>query len=137
MEVKQTMVFLGGTCSGSTWRDELTSLLTVSYSNPVVDEWDEVSYKKELEIRKLARYNLYVITPQAEGFYSIAELVDDSHKRPSRTIACFLQEYDDERFDKHAWMSLKATELLVSENGVRVFKTLKEVADFLNSKNIN
>lgn len=32
-------VFLGGTCNGSKWREELIPLLQVGYFNPVVDEW--------------------------------------------------------------------------------------------------
>ena len=32
-------VFLGGTCAGSTWRDELIPQLKIDYFNPVVADW--------------------------------------------------------------------------------------------------
>lgn len=32
------------------------------------------------------------------GVYSIAEVVDDSNKRPEKTIFTILKEYDDTKF---------------------------------------
>ena len=32
-------VFLGGTCNGSRWRNELIPLLECEYFNPVVEDW--------------------------------------------------------------------------------------------------
>jgi len=46
-------VFLGGTCNGSKWRDILIPRLKISYFNPVVDNWTEEDYQKELKIIKL------------------------------------------------------------------------------------
>ena len=40
-------VFLGGTCNGSTWREELIPILEINYFNPVVSDWTpEVNKKK-------------------------------------------------------------------------------------------
>ena len=39
-------IFLGGTCNGTTWRDELIKGLTVDYFNPVVEDWTEEALDK-------------------------------------------------------------------------------------------
>ena len=83
-------VFLGGTCNESTWRDKLIKMLEIDYFNPVVDDWTEECYQEELRQREICDYCLYVITPRMTGVYSIAEVVDDSNKRPEKTIFCIL-----------------------------------------------
>jgi hypothetical protein len=64
------------------------------------------------------------------GFYSIAEVVEDSNKRPTKTIFCYLEE----GFEKHQIKSLQATARLVKENGAQVFTSLEAVAEYLNSE---
>ena len=93
-------VFLGGTCNESKWRDKLIPMLNIAYFNPVVDDWNEECYQRELKEREVCDYCLYVITPLMSGTYSIAEVVDDSNKRPDKTIFCVLRkdiskDYDD------------------------------------------
>ena len=44
-------VFLGGTCNGSTWRDELIPMLNIDYFNPVVENWTSECQKEELKQR--------------------------------------------------------------------------------------
>jgi hypothetical protein len=68
------------------------------------------------------------------GFYAIAEVVDDSNKRPKKTIFCYLAETFDKVQDKHKIKSLQATARLVQENGAQVFTSLEEVANYLNSE---
>ena len=81
-------VFLGGTCNESTWRDELIKSLEIGYFNPVVDDWTPECMAEELRQRESCDYCLYVITGKLTGVYSIAEVVDDSCKRPGKTIFC-------------------------------------------------
>ena len=85
-------MFLGWTCNESTWRDKLISLLKIDYFNPVVDDWTEECMIEVRRQRLICDYVLYVITPLMTGVYSIAEVVDDSNKRPKSTIFCFLEE---------------------------------------------
>jgi hypothetical protein len=117
--MKKKKVFLGGTCGKSTWREELT---------PECQE-------RELQERENCDYCLYVITPEMEGFYSIAEVVDDSNKRPEKTIFCVLNK-ENPSFNIKQLRSFRAIEKMVSSNasssGGRVFSSLKEIAEFLN-----
>jgi len=125
-------VFLGGTCNNSTWRDEIMPLLKIEYFNPVVDNWDEKAQEQEIYEREHCDYVLYVITPKMTGVYSIAEVVDDSNKRPDKTIFCFITEDGDLKFQDHQIKSLNQVGKMVSDNGGTWCKTLNQVVDYLN-----
>ena len=133
-------VFLGGTCNDSTWRDELIPMLNIDYFNPVVDDWTEECYQEELRQRKECDYCLYVITPKMTGVYSIAEVVDDSNKRPEKTIFCLLTvdyKYNKDDgdlifFDNSQLKSLDKVGVMVEKNGGKYFESLEEVANYLN-----
>lgn len=69
--------------------------------------------------------------------YSIAEVVDDSNKRPEKTIFLNLYKtYERSGESKQMAHSLKAVENMLKANGVVVFsgeKALLEVAKYLNT----
>lgn len=126
-------IFLGGTVNGSTWREELILLLDknkISYFNPVVEDWNEAVQQEEIHQRQTCDFVLYVITKEILGFYSIAEAVDDSNKRPEKTIFCYLEE----GFDNHQIKSLQAIARMVKGNGAHFFNSLEEVAGWLNNQ---
>ena len=128
-------IFLGGTANNSTWRETLIPLLDptkISYFNPVVPDWNEQVQQEEIKQRKTCDFVLYTITKEMEGFYAIAEVVDDSNKRPTKTIFCYLEE----GFSKHQIKSLQATARMVKENGAKVFTSLEEVAEYLNRQQL-
>lgn len=121
-------VFLGGTCSGYKWRDKLIPMLKCEYYNPIVKNWSEENRIKEVNERENADFVLYVITSGIKGVYSIAEVVDDSNKRPEKTIFCVLDEGMDYKM-KH---SLDAVKNLVAANGAAVCRDLEAVAAYIN-----
>ena len=124
---KNKKVFLGGTCNESTWRNYIMIYLFdvgLDYFNPVVDNWDSKAQENELKERETCDYCLYTITPKMIGVYSIAEVVDDSNKRPDRTIFIILREDDHERFSDGEWKSLNAVARMVKQNGGQVFDNL-------------
>lgn len=127
-------VFLGGTCNESTWREELIKLLKIDYFNPVVKDWTEECYQEELKQREICDYCLYVITPKMTGVYSIAEVVDDSNKRPDKAIFCFINKDDKYKFDDGQIKSLDKVGVMVLRNGGVYFDNLQEVASYLNNQ---
>ena len=133
--ITKKKVFLGGTCNESTWRDKLIPMLKINYFNPVVDDWTEECYLEELRQREVCDYCLYAITPLMTGVYSIAEVIDDSNKRPDKTLFCVLEEDAGLQFDKNQMKSLERTGLMVQKNGGKYFKSLEEVAYYLNKNN--
>ena len=126
-------VFLGGTCSGYKWRDDLIPMLNCDYYNPIVKNWSEEDRLREVHERETADYVLYVITSGMKGVYSIAEIIDDSNKRPEKTIVCVLYDNIDEQMSR----SLQATLNLAKSNGATVLNSLENVASFLNEVNAN
>ena len=123
-------VFLGGTCSGRKWRDELIPMLKCDYYNPIVKNWSEEDRLREVHEREVDDYVLYVITSGLKGVYSIAEIIDDSNKRPEKTLVCILQD----GFDDAMKRSLIAVENLAKSNGVKVFNNLNQIANYLNNR---
>lgn len=102
-------VFLGGTCAGWKWRDELQPLLKCDYYNPIVKNWNEEDRLREVHERETSDYVLYGIT---NGI-----------------------KYERSGESKQMAHSLKAVENMLKANGVIVFsgeKALLEVADYLN-----
>jgi hypothetical protein len=128
-------VFLGGTCNGSTWRDTLIPLLSnINYFNPVVANWTPECQAKEIEARNTSDFVLYVLTPKMTGVYSVAEVVDDSNKRPEKTLMLSLDTDGDVVFTPHQTKSPAATAKMVTANGGKTFASLQEVAEFLNNQ---
>jgi len=125
-------VFLGGTCNKSTWRNQLIPQLKIDYFNPVVDDWTEDCMKVEIEERENSDFCLFTITPRMTGVYSIAEVVDDSNKRPKKTVLVLLRDDKDLHFDEGKWKSLGAVAKMVKLNGGQVFDNLKSAAIFMN-----
>ena len=126
-------VFLGGTCNGSSWRDELIKDLRIDYFQPQGEEWTPEMMEEEIKQRAECDFCLYVITPKMTGVYSIAEVVDDSNKRPGKTIFCYLASDEDQIFSAAQIKSLEQTGKMITKNGAQFFKTFAEIADYLNN----
>ena len=124
-------VFLGGTCNDSTWRDQLIPNLHIDYFNPVVPDWTEECYKRELVERETCEIVLYTITPLMTGVYSIAEVVDDSNKRPGKTVLCIKLEDNGKVFDVGQKKSIGKVAQMVSKNG-GIVSPFEALADLLN-----
>ena len=122
-------VFLGGTCNDSTWREELISQLKIDYFNPVVDDWTPECMEEELRQKEECNYCLYVITSDMTGVYSIAEVIDDSNKRPSKTVFAFRKE----GFTVGQIKSLEAVGSMVAKNEA-YWVDFKHVAPLLNGE---
>ena len=125
-------VFLGGTCNNSAWRDKLIPMLRCDYFNPVVEDCTHECQAEEIRQRNECDYVLYVITPRMTGIYSLAEVIDDSNKRPKRTIFLVLPEDDGAVLTNHQVKSLMAVGELVHDNGGYVASSLESVAAYLN-----
>jgi len=128
-------VFLGGTCNNSSWRDELIAQLDmdcIDYFNPVVKDWTPACMHEERKQRQECDYCLYVITPEMTGVYAIAEVIDDSNKRPDKTLFCFLNSYGGHSFNEGQIKSLNEVGKMVERNGGYYFTSLVQIATTLN-----
>ena len=132
-------VFLGGT-KNSTWRDDLIPMLEaqgIEYFNPIVDDWDEAAQQRELQERESCDICLYCITPKMTGVYSIAELIDDSNKRPEKTVLVVLEEdpsmpipWRRPAFDSGQKRSLEQVGCMVVGNGGKYCNSLRSASEY-------
>lgn len=127
-------VFLGGTVSDSHWREDLIRKLKIDYYNPVVANWTPEIYEQELQERKKCDFCLYVVSPQLKGFYSIAEVVDDSNKQPEKTVFCIMESDGEKQFSEFQIRSLTAVGKMVAANGGQWLKNMDEVVEYLNAQ---
>ncbi len=136
--MKKLKIFLGGTCSNSTWREELLNKLNqekIDAFNPIVKEWTKERQIIEDYHRETDDICLYVITPEMKGFYSFVEVVDDSNKRPEKTILCVLEKANGKTYEEHIKKCVIKTMQLVKDNGVKVFDNLNDLSTYLNEYN--
>lgn len=122
------LLFLGGTCNNSSWRQDLIPLLeyeNIPFFNPVVEKWDDEAIEREIFVKSLPNtVELYVLTKEMKGYFSIAEAVEASNKKPEKTIFLYLKD----GFDSNQLKSLEEIKNLVKENGAYVADSLIEVA---------
>ena len=134
-QIARTRVFLGGTCNESKWREQLIPMLErqgFDYFDPVVPDWTPECKDIELMERRTCDVCLYVITPKMTGVYSIAEVVDDSNKRPRRTVLCVLSADDGYYWTEGQARSIQSVADLVKRNHAAVFYNLESVVEYLN-----
>lgn len=79
-------------------------------------------------------YYLYIIAPGMKGIMPVVRLVDDSNKKPVKTIFCFVDREKDDEFSKHQLKSLKAIAEIVKRNGGTWIESIEGVIAFLNAK---
>lgn len=104
--------------------------------NPIVDDWNEEAKRREIMERETSDYVVYVITGWMKGYYSIAEVIDDSNKRPKKTVFCFLKDSFPQKTedDIKRLKSMEAIYAMAARNGAYVCKTLDSVITYLNSR---
>ena len=126
-------VYLGGTYNESEWRNQLIPMLKINWFDPVVDDWTPECQAEKIRQRNECDFLLYVITPRMTDVYSIAELVYDSCRNPTRTLFCILPEdLGVAEFKKGQLQSLFMVAKMVRQCGAKVFDNLQVVADYLN-----
>jgi len=125
-------VFMGGTCNGSTWRAFLEGALhdvsDINLFNPVVEDWTPACVEAENKVKADPEtVNLFVVTAQMTGVYSIAEVVDSVHLKPKKTIFLVLED----GFNDGQIRSLNAVKELIHNRGGYVASSLSGLAYYL------
>ncbi len=132
-------VFLGGTCTGHNWREQIIPKLHCDYFNPLVENWTEECRLIEEKEKKICDYHLYVINGFMTGVYSIAEIVDDAHTMDkSKLVVVFYYDSFVSKKKRHTNKklvhSLMATEKLLNKLGVNVYHQVSDAICYINSK---
>lgn len=122
-------VFLGGTCTNSTWRSELIGKLNASvpYFDPQVAEWTEADAAREDACKPVARFNVFVITGDALGTYSGWEIHEEATKDASKLIFCTVGELPENQVKGIGKIKKGLTRMEAT-----VCESLDEIATILN-----
>lgn len=117
-EDKPKRFFLGGTTAGSTWRNEVIQELEkrkLEYFNPVVPDWNDEARKKEEEEKEKCDTMLFLITPEMQGVYSIAEIINSVWEVVTSGNGFVYFGVLEDGWDEARLRSLRATLDMVSE----------------------
>lgn len=131
---KPERIFLGGTCAGTKWRDELIpelEELKLDYFNPVVSDWTpECQEIEEDEKNNKCNTHLYILTPEMKGVFSIAEIINSAWKVKNSDSGFVILGVlgTEEEWGSDRYKSLKATVKMASE-----IIGARGKADFMNS----
>ena len=137
-----TMIFLGGTCAGDPWREQIIPELEkrgFEYFNPVVSNWTPECVEIENKMKnEYCDSHLYVLTPSMKGVYSIAEIINSAwevkeHNFGSCIVGVMGTEDD---WGTAQWKSLNATLGLLKNIGGEspkiVAKFIEDPCELLN-----
>ncbi len=116
-------IFLGGTCNGTTWREDLKEgaahLPYIGYFDPIVENWTEANRTiEDVEKRIKCNVHLYVITSEMTGVFSIAEAIAST----SAGITTIIQ-VRTEGFEEFQLTSLRAFKDLAKSMGAYVVES--------------
>lgn len=137
------MIFLGGTVGSNNWRTEIVipALLergipeTILF-NPVVEHWGPKEQENEDEVKRSARYLLYVLaSPDPQGStanisaYSLVEATMHLYDAPERTLVLL----DTTGMPKHTAkaMTKAVKDLRQRFPAAPIFDDYEDVIDFL------
>lgn len=148
IEKKEQVIFLGGTVEGFDWRSGLIAkwkkamndpsnkkINHIKLYNPILPNWSEEDRKREDEIKNNSLINIFVITPDMRGYYSIAEAINCSHKTGSKSILIVYDKYDNgfDKMQKHSFDHIG--ELIKTNGGIYKYVSgddaLDEIMDIL------
>ena len=134
---ESSTVFLGGTCNGSDWRENLVKLHDLPFLpiDPRVEYWERQHRLNEDELRENADYSIYVITPKMRGIYTFIQITEDACNRPNRTAFCILDEDDGETFLPRLKRNLTVSSQRWEELGATKLENLKDINDWLWNHN--
>lgn len=110
-------IFLGGTCNGSNWRQELIDSClipsNIPFFNPVVEDWTPECIEEEDRQKEVCTHHLYFINSEMTGVYSVAEAVESSHLPDKRVMLVV----DTRGFSEGQLKSFVAVGKLISKRG--------------------
>ncbi len=126
-------VFLGGTCNKSNWRDSFKEELNCLYFDPVVEDWTPADRVKEEREKLTSNIHLYVLTPESNNFYSIAELIASATNKEKKTVLVLLYSFNGMSWDTNDSRSMHAVSKLAESYGAYSFTNLSSAINLINN----
>lgn len=128
----EKVVFLGGSCGDTTWRNKLIPKLEsvgVKYFNPVVEDWNEEAQKAEDDAIIESDTLLFLLSPRTNSMYSLFEIgafafsgrkliftyLDEDHDEDIYKITDEYTYLHTEKYKAYSTHELKALRKIVSD----------------------
>lgn len=141
-------LYLGGVDNKSSWKVNLLAKLfkEVSPTDNLYDVFNtegavyndtEEKFREQSKHKDYADYCIYAITPRWTSVSLLAEVIDESNKRPDKTILCVLQEdisgvpISKRRFEPIQMPELLEASEYVQGNGGKVFRSIDDIVSYL------
>ncbi|MGH1366612.1 MAG: hypothetical protein ACRBF0_23835 [Calditrichia bacterium] len=124
-------VFVAGRGDYGNWRSTIKRLLT---DNVVIAESSGrglVNAQHDAFEKEHADAIVFVITPSALSTFDLANAVNESNKRPEKTIVCFLSAGNEWMHDPRRYAELSEIRAILESNGARCLNSLSELADII------
>ena len=105
----EKVLFLGGSCGDTTWRNKLIPKLEsvgVKYFNPVVEDWNEEAQKAEENAIMKSDALLFLLSPRTSMIYSLFEIGQYTNT-DRKVIFTYLDEDQDKAFTTHEIKALR------------------------------
>lgn len=134
------MVFLGGSCGMTTWREDIAIPFLrkhhITFYNPQLPpgtEWSPDLIQVEADAKKYAQYNLFVINSQTSGIASMIEATKLVCESPHR-IALVLEDFQtDDPLQFHTVKDVnrgrKFLKSILDEYGLQVHTSIQSALD--------
>ena len=109
---------MGGTTAGTGWRDLIIPELEkrkLEYFDPRVEDWNDEARKREEEEKEKCDTMLFLITPEMQGVFSIAEIINSTWQVLTGGSGFVYFGVLKDGWDEPRWRSLKATLDMVGE----------------------
>ena len=117
---------------GSGWRNQIRLYLldqnVTYYDRTDVYYWNEEEKTRDKHEYETCDFYLYGITPKTTDFCAIAEVVDNSNKRPKKTMLVIMRSDEDRRFNAGQWKGVMEVGHIVKNNGGMLFSGLQEAS---------
>ena len=138
-----TLVFLGGSCGNTTWRQDIIipvlDKYNIQYFNPQVPNWTPECIAIENNAKKIASDYIFYIDSNTPSLASVLEILALPHIYPNRkvyvTIELFKNSSDENLVKDINRARLYLIDAIKQMTAIKQFPTLKElVKAFIDEK---
>jgi len=124
-------VFIAGRGDYGNWRSEIKRLLGDNVITAESSGRGLVNAQHDAFEKEHADAIVFVITPSALSTFDLANAVNESNKRPEKTIVCFLSAGNEWMHDPRRYAELSEVRAILESNGARCLNGLAEITELI------
>lgn len=122
-------VFIAGRGDYGNWRSDIKRLLGEAVDTIESAGRGMINAQRDAFEKEHADSIVFVITPSALSTFDLANAVNESNKRPEKTIVCFLSAGSEWMHDPRRYAELAEIRAILEANGATCVNSLTEIAE--------